>query len=290
MHANRLTGFLFEDHVAHGAFVELGDGLETMLGHRAYSPEVGRLVTEVMGALPLLATHLPSEARISLQFQGQGAMRLLLGQIDHQLRLRAMAKAPAQLHGGFETLLAGGILALMIEPLDGHRPASQAHVPIRGRSLAEALEGYFAQSEQLPTLIRLAAAEGRVNGFLLQRLPLQHAAGDEDSWNRLWHLASTLSAQELLQAPPQTLLKRLFPEDDLRIFEPRAVQVGCRCSDGAVARLLLMLGREEVASIVAEQGRVGVSCEFCGQAYAYSAAQVEELFAAAESEPGATRH
>lgn len=290
MRANRLTGFLLEDHVAHGAFVEIGDGLEAMLGHRAYSPEVARLVTEVMGALPLLATHLRSEARISLQFQGQGAMRLLLGQIDHRLRLRAMAKASAQLHGGFETLLAGGILALMIEPLDADRPASQAQVPIRGRSLAEALEGYFEQSEQLPTLIRLAAAEDRVSGFLLQRLPLQHAAGDEDTWNRLWHLASTLNAQELLQAPPQTLLKRLFPEDDLRIFEPRPVQVGCRCSAGGIARLLLMLGREEVESIVAEQGRVGVSCEFCGQAYAYSAAQVQELFAAAESEPGATRH
>lgn len=288
--ANALTGFLFENHVAHGAFVEIDEGLESMLQHRAYSPDVEALVAQVMAALPLLATHLRNEGRINLQFQGQGAISLLVGQIDHQLQLRAMAKAPAVLEGSFRELMAGGVLALMLEPADSRQPSAQAMVSIDGDSLAESLEGYFARSEQLPTLMRLAYGAGRVHGFLLQRLPLENARGDEDSWRRLWHLASTLGSEELLSQSPRTLVKRLFPEDDLRLLPSREISVSCRCSSDGISRMLLSLGREEVESIVAEQGQVSVTCEFCGREYHFGALQVQVMFAAAAMQPHETRH
>ena len=287
---NRLTGFLFENKVAHGAFVEISEGVAEMLGHRAYSADVRDLIGQAMAAMPLLATHLGFEGRINLQFQGEDAMKLLVAQVDHHLEVRAMAKAPAELQGTFTGLLHGGVLALMLEPHGQNREASQALVPIEGASLAQSLEAYFVQSEQLPTLIRLAADGDRLRGFMLQRLPLEDAQGSEEDWEHVSILAATLKPEELLQADPATLLGRLFAEEELRLFEPRPVNVACRCSRAGIARLLLSLGREECDSIIAEQGRISITCEFCGKDYVFNPVEAAELFVAAGSVPSNTRH
>jgi molecular chaperone Hsp33 len=287
---NRLTGFQFANNVAHGAFVELNEGVAGMLGHRPYSPDVRILLGEAMAAMPLLATHMHFEGRINLQFQGDGGLKLLVAQVDHHLSVRAMAKAPENLRGGFAGLLAGGVLALMLEPNGDKAQPSQALVPIEGDSLAQALETYFSQSEQLPTLVRLAADNDRLRGFLLQRLPLRDAKGGEQDWEHLAILAATLSREELLQADAPTLLHRLFHQEDLRLFEPRPVSVACRCSRAGISRLLLSLGQEEANAILAEQGRIAVTCEFCGREYAFSRSEAAELFAAAGSVPSSTKH
>jgi molecular chaperone Hsp33 len=259
---NRLTGFKFENNVAHGAVVEISMGVDEMLGQRDYAPQVRALISEALAAMPLLATHLRFEGRINLQFQGEGALKMLVAQVDHHLEVRAMAKVVGAAEAGFAGLLHGGVLALMLEPNGEQRAASQATVPIEGESLAESLEGYFNQSEQLPTLIRLAADGERLRGFMLQRLPLEDARGNEEDWERLAILASTLGP----------------------------VQVSCRCARAGISRLLLSLGREECDSILAEQGRISVTCEFCGRDYAFSKEETAELFVAAGSVPSNTRH
>lgn len=305
--SNRVTGFIFENHLAHGAFVEISSGVAEMLEPRHYSPDVRRLISEAVAAMPLLATHLKFEGRINLQFQGDGGkglrsarrgdqvipphMSLLVAQIDHTLKVRAMAKAPPDLAGGFRDLLFGGLLALMLEPdPDSPRQPSQALVMIEGERLSDALEGYFNQSEQLPTLIRLAADGDRVAGFMLQRLPLEDAQGSQEDWEHLQVLASTLDAGELLGTEPATILRRLFGEAPIRLFEPRPVSVACRCSQASIENMLLSLGVDEVQTIVAEQGKVEITCEFCGRQYLFQPADVQALFSAAGARPTQTRH
>ena len=277
---NSLTGFIFENHIAHGAFVELSEGVDEMLGHRHYSPDVQTLIGEAIAAMPLLTTHMRFEGRINLQFQGEGQMKLLVAQINHQLQVRGMAKAPETLSGSFTELLYGGVLSLMMEPdVDSPQPASQALVLIQGGSLAEALEGYFARSEQLPTLIRLASSGERRCGFMLQRLPLEHTQATDDDWEHLLTLAQTLTREELLHVDARSLLRRLFSTEDLRLFEPRPVQVVCRCTRSSVGRMLQSLGRKEVDSIIEEQGRVAVTCEFCGREQIFTPMDIGTLFA-----------
>lgn len=296
---NQLTRFGFEHHVAHGAIVRLDAGVADMLGHRAYAPAVRELLGEVLAAMPLLATHLSFEGRINLQFQGLPATRtiaapqvqLMVGQIDHRLRTRAMAKAPDDVTGSFRELLEGGVLALMLEPADPHRIPSQALVLIQGDRLQDALEGYFAQSEQLPTLIRLASDGDRLAGFILQRLPIESSKGTDDDWEHLRILAATLTDRELLETPEVVLLGRLFADaPEVSVQVPRPVTVGCNCDAAGISRLLIALGREEVDAVLAEQQQVAVTCEFCSREYRFLPDQVRELFAAADSEPGATRH
>jgi len=291
---NLLTGFAFENHVAHGAIVELSSGVAELLDQRAYSDDVRRLVGEAIAAMPLLATHLHDEGRINLQFQGEGAMKLLVAQVDQALNVRAMAKAEAGLSGDFAQLLYGGLLALMMEPVNVPgaelRPASQALVLIEGARLSDALEGYFERSEQLPTLLRLATDNrGRVAGFLLQRLPIEGLQNADIEWEHLQTLASTLTPEELLAADAETILHRLFHAEALRVFEPRAVTVACRCSRAGIARMLLSLGREEVESIIAEQGRVAVTCEFCGREHVFTPLETAELLIPSGTLPSSDR-
>lgn len=288
---NALTGFKFDNHVAHGAFVELGEGVGELLAHRNYGPQLRALIGQAMAAMPLLGLHMRFEGRINLQFQGDGPMKLLVAQIDNALNVRGMAKAPAELSGTFTEMLWDGILSLMIEPdVNSTIPPSQAVVLIEGDSLAQALEGYFDRSEQLPTMFRLVADGDRLRGFMLQRLPLEHAKGTQDDWEHLLTLAATLTDQELLEVSPERLLRRLFVEEDVQLFEPRPVHISCRCSRTSVGRMLQSLGRKEVESIIAEQGKVGVTCEFCGREHVFTPTDVAGLFANLVTPEKETRH
>ena len=121
-------------------------------------------------------------------------------------------------------------------------------------------------------------------------MPLADARGSEEDWEHVSILAATLKPEEMLQADPATLLGRLFAEEEVRVFEPRPVTVACRCSRAGISRLLLSLGREECDSILAEQSRITVTCEFCGKEYVFNAVEAAELFAAAGSVPSNTRH
>ena len=291
---NLLTPFQFNNHIAHGAFVEIAGGVVEMLDQRVYAPRVRALVGEAMAAMPLLATHSRFEGRINLQFQGERGIKLLVAQVTQSgeaaLQVRAMAKAEAQIDGSYAELLGDGVLALMLEPASDLIPSHQAMVPIDGHALSESLEGYFAQSEQLPTLIRLAASRDKLVGFMLQRLPLEHTKANEEHWEHLAILAATLMPDELLVTPPETMMRRLFADEEWHLQTPRPINVACRCSREGISLLLISMGRAEVEQIVAEEGRVAVTCEFCGKQYVYSKSDAATLFAAEGSEQSVLKH
>lgn len=273
-----LTQFLFEGRGARGAVVDIQGGLKEMLGGRPYANDVRKLLGEALAASPLLASHLKFEGRINLQFQGDGPVKLLVTQIDNALKLRGMAKADADAVGDFRSLLGAGILALMLEPHCGQ--TYQAMVSLEGISLAEALENYYAQSEQLPSLIRLAASDDRLCGMMLQRMPGHDTETDDVYWEHLTGLFATLLQSEMLAVTSQTLLYRLFHAESLRTFEPRPVTLACACSRASISVMLLSLGEKELNPLLAERGKVEVTCEFCGRPYIYSEIEVRELLAA----------
>lgn len=286
-----VTPFLFEHRNVRGAWVEIGSGVAGMLGHREYSPDVRRLVGESCAAVALLAAQTAFSGRLSLQFQrGSGPLKLLVAQADAQLNVRGMAKADAGAAGALDQLMAGGLLGITIE---GARGGSdyQALVEVKGASLAQALENYFLQSEQLPTRLCLAGERERLAALLIQRLPARDSDEDDAHWEHLVALFSTLAPAELGHSDPGELMLKLFPGEEVRVFRPRPVQLTCRCSHASISAMLVSLGRKELESILAERGEVEVTCEFCGKAYRYSPSDMQGLFAAVEAKAGAaTRH
>ena len=302
---NRLTEFLLPDLGVRGAIVEFESGVDTMLGSRPYPDDVRRLLAHAVAAMPLLVSHAKFEGRVSLQFQGaeHGPVQLLVAQAEchagrgdelapslPSLRVRGMAKSQHEARGDFTALLGGGQLGLLLEPEHGGQNY-QTLVPIEGARLGDALEFYFEQSEQLPSLLRLAYGNGQIRGLLLQRLPLGENNSSELNWEHVSILFATLEETELAQTPALTVLRRLFHEETLRVFDPQGVQLSCRCSRDGIGAMLLSVGESEVEDHLREHDGFEVTCEFCGREYRFSADQARGLFVSAHMQPSnKTRH
>lgn len=174
-------------------------------------------------------------------------------------------------------------MALTLEPEGMAR--HQGVVPAEGASLAEALERYFARSEQLPTRFWLAADAESAAGLMLQAMP-KGEPPDPDRWRRVEALAATVRGDELLRLDAGALLRRLFHEEPLRLFDPTPVAFRCGCSRERVAELMRGLGRAEVEGVLAAEGEVVAECAFCGRRHRLDAVDVEAVLSGAAPPPG----
>jgi len=285
-----LHRFLFERQPVRGHLVRLDASWRAAIEHHEYPRPVSDALGEAMAASVLMAGALKFEGRLSLQFEGRGALRLMLAQCTHRHALRGVARHDDLPPGASGiALFGGGQLAVTIEQQEGGE-RYQGVVPLEQERLADCLERYFDRSEQLPTRFMLTATPGRAAGMMLQRVAIGDGCGEteqaeaDDAWNRIGLLAATLTPQELLETPSRELLARLFAEDDIRLFEGTPVFFQCSCSRERVAGILQSLGDEELQSLLKERGDVEVRCEFCNRAWRFDAVDVAGLFS-----PGAAQ-
>jgi molecular chaperone Hsp33 len=211
---------------------------------------------------------------VSLQLQGDGPLKLLLIQCTEGQRVRGMASFKPAAES--EPLLGAG---RMVVNLDTGKPNGlfQGIVPLTSSKLDECLEAYFAQSEQLETRMILKTSEQRVAGLLLQVLPGHGEELSADEFEAAAACAATVSAAELTKLPAEELLPKLFTQHAIRLFAPRPVAHDCRCTPERLAGVVRMLGEDEVKSLLAEQGHVELTCEFCNRAFRYDDRQVEAI-------------
>jgi len=295
---DQLQRFMFNAAPVRGEIVALHNTWREVLERRAYPEPIAKLLGEMMAAAALLSANLKFDGALIMQIQGEGPVKMLVVQCNSDLTMRATAKvigdiAPDATLADLVNVNGGGRFAITLDPADkhpGHQPY-QGVVPLSNEvgplsSMAEVLEHYMRHSEQLETRIWLASNADRAVGMLLQKLPgdggiLPHPGEhDSDTWDRVCHLGSTLTQEELLTADTETLLKRLFWQENVRRFEPANTRFLCSCSRAKVGGMLHMLGREEVDSIIEERGHVEIHCEFCNQRYEFDPVDVAQLFAA----------
>ena len=270
-----LHRFLFERLGVRGELVCLDSAFQAVLSRHPYPGAVQRPLGEALACVLLLTATLKFEGKLTLQAQGSGPIRTLVVQGTHEGTVRGLARWHGAVPQGDLTHQFGtGHLALTLEPLRGER--YQGIVPLEGAGVGAAIETYFGHSEQLPTRLWLAVDGARAVGLMLQRLP--GTVEDSDGWNRTVMLADTVEERELLTLPVPQLLRRLFHEEDVRLFESDPVAFRCGCSRGRIAETLRALGRREVDAIVQEQGDVAVTCEFCNRDYRFDAVDATALF------------
>jgi molecular chaperone Hsp33 len=284
---DRQRRFLFEAAPLRGHWVRLSRAWLEAREHQALPVPAMALLGESLAATTLLSASLKFNGTLTLQLVGSsGPVSMLVAQATDTRSVRGVAHVgdvPIAADAGFSDLVTGGRLVVSVEQGAG-APPWQGVVPLDGPSLAACLENYFLVSEQLPTAIVLAADQHFAAGLLLQKLPAPAAegevaaAGTQDLWEEATALLSTLRPAELLSLDPQQLLSSLFGAHDLRLFEGEAVRFACRCDRERVAAMLRGLGREEVDSILAEQGAVTVTCEFCRKPYRFDAVDAAGLF------------
>jgi molecular chaperone Hsp33 len=288
-----LRRFVFERYPFRGQVVHLGHAWAAMMEHHDYPPQVRDTLGEAVAAAALLSSTLKYDGLLSLQLRGEGPMRLMLIECTDGLAMRAVARFSDPPDSRDLRVLSGnGTLAVTVESGEAAN-RYQGIVPLAGASMSDCLRAYFEHSEQLPTRLWLRADGSSASGLLLQRLPVtsrpagvtESGAGGvtedeiEDAWRRVQLVADTVTADELARLDDRDLLRRLFAEDDVRMFQSAPVFFRCRCSRERVANMLRSLGRAEVDSVLEEFGQVEVRCEFCSRAYRFDAVDCAVLFA-----------
>jgi molecular chaperone Hsp33 len=271
-----LHHFLFEHTPIRGNIAKLDSTFLEALEHQTLPPLIKQTLGELMTASALLISTLKMEGAMILQLQSKGLLKLLVVECNSDLEIRATAKWDGDIQKQtLAELIGDGQFVITLDPKVGE--AYQGIVPIEGNSIASMLENYMLRSQQIDTSIWLSCDAHHAAGLLLQKLPNEHEQ-DVDAWNRVNHLAGTVTGQELQTLPAETLLQRLFHEEDVRLFAPRTIKAFCSCSREGVANMLKLLGKAEAASIIEEQGSIQIHCDFCNQHYVFDEAETEQLF------------
>jgi molecular chaperone Hsp33 len=315
---DELHTFLFEGQPVRGLFVRLARGWPSLLSRRepddAHPPVVRNLLGEMAAAAVLMHANLRYSGTLILQIQGDGPLKLAVVEVNADLSYRATAKIVGDLPSD-PTLTSlvnangQGRCAITLDPMTqapGQQPY-QGVVDLRaGRHdapperMADVLEHYMMQSEQLASRFVLAADDEGAAGLLIQRLPIegvgnlegvareQKGAQDidaDEAFNRAAHLVATVQSQELLRTDVATVMRRLFWQEDLRVFDVRHPSFACRCSRERVRSMLRSLGQVEVESVLAERGDVEIACDFCGVRFRFDPVDVGEMFAKPIDQP-----
>jgi molecular chaperone Hsp33 len=279
MQTDYVQRFLFENLDIRGRLVCLTRAWRRMLDGRDYPEDIAALLGHTTALNVLLGANQKGSGRVTLQVQGSGPVKLLVADCTGELRIRGMAsyEKRKEFEGSERSLLGDGRLSVTLEDLKSGQ-FYQSLVPLEGETLEEIFEHYLSQSEQTTAYLRLKADGGALCGLLLEKLP-QADARDPDGWNRVCHLAETLQLDETRDAQPYDLLTRVFPEELMRVFRLYPVEYHCPYDETKVKDMLLGLGREEVESILAEQGEIVIRNEMCNHEYRFDARAIAELFA-----------
>lgn len=315
--------FLFEGLPVRGVLVRLTDAWAEVLRrraanttHGAYPLPLQHLLGEMTAAAVLMQSSIKFDGALVLQIFGDGPVKLAVVEVQPDLGLRTTATlvgAVAEDASLSQMVNVGnaGRCAITLDP-QNRQPGQQPYqgvVPLFGdqheklEKFSDVIQHYMLQSEQLDTTLVLAADAQVAAGLLIQRLPVTGVGnlagsaqpGNEDDiginehFNRIALLASTLKREELLTLDADSLLHRLFWEEDLRRFAPSSDQPGphfyCTCHRERVGKMLQGLGADEAHSIVQERGLVEVGCDFCGQQYRFDAVDVAQLFSTPDPHP-----
>ena len=288
LYTDAVIGVAIPARNARGRIARLGPVVDEILANHHYPPLLERLLAEALTLTALLGSLLKEpQGQMTLQAQTQGGIIDLLvcdylgGELRGYVRYDRERLADASMSPTLQELLGDGYLAITFDqPVSNER--YQGIVPIEGRDLADAAQSYFAQSEQIPSLVRLAAkkSDGHwiAGGLLLQHLPegedgreRLHTRLDHPDWPHIAILGGSVKAEELTDPglALDDLLWRLFhEEDEVRTLASMPLSRGCRCDPDYVRSVIARFPAEEREAMVGDDGVIRVDCAFCSSTFA----------------------
>jgi len=275
--SDTLQRFLFEQAPVRGGCVQLAATWQAILERHDYPAPVRNLLGQMMAAAVLLSSTLKMKGRLSLQMRGDGPLKFMVVECTNGHFLRGIAQCDEVVPTSFIELMGQGSLVITLEPQES-KERYQSIVNLTGDCLADALGDYLQRSEQLDTHLWLSADGQHAAGLLIQKLPANWTDEEQELWIRVKHLSETIKDQELLTLTQAEIIRRLYHEEDVRVFELEPVCFRCSCSRERVSNMMRSLGYDEIQTILAEQGGVHVACEFCNQKYSFDAVDVKQIF------------
>ena len=279
-----LIRFMFDKMPVRGEYIHLQESFQTIIQQHAYPPSISRLLGEALVAVGLLSASIKFNGRLTVQFQGKGRLKFLLAQCNNQLQMRGLVKWEGEL--SYDELMdafADGILVIMLDSND-QKNRYQGIVSWRGHSLAESLEGYFKESEQLATKLWLSVNDTTAVGLLLQAMPGSSDAPAFENeiigshWSRATGLAEQIQPDDLLTLDYTELLTKVYPHDEIRVFPPAPVMFHCTCTRKRGEDAIYILGKEEAEAELNDKQMITVTCDFCNKEYVFDRVDVAEIF------------
>jgi molecular chaperone Hsp33 len=282
-----VAAFQIENWPVRGRIVRLGAAVDEILTRHDYPEPVANLLGEACALAALVGSSLKFDGKLILQAQGDGPVAYVVADYDTAGSLRGYCRYDAErvaaasqgfARPGAQTLLGKGVFIMTIDQgpdLERH----QGITSVEGETLALCAEHYFAQSEQVPTRVRLAVGavdtgrgpSWRAGGAMIQNVAEDDARGATlDAWERAQALFGTTADDELIdpEIPADRLLYRLFNEDGVRLFSPKPLKAFCRCSEERIMGVLRSFPPEErVEMVEADTGKIRVTCEYCSRVY-----------------------
>ncbi|WP_399423979.1 Hsp33 family molecular chaperone HslO [Vibrio campbellii] len=283
---NVLNRYLFEDLSVRGELVQLDEAYQRIISSKEYPAALQKLLGELLVSTTLLTATLKFEGSITIQLQGDGPVSLAVINGDHDQKIRGVARWEGDIadDASLHDMMGKGYLVITIEPKKGER--YQGVVGLEGETLADVIEGYFANSEQLKTRlwIRTGEHEGKAHaaGMMIQVMP--DGTGTPEDFEHLEQLTATVKNEELFTLPANELLYRLYNQDSVRLYEPQPVEFYCGCSRERSGAAIITVERAEINDILAEEGSVSLHCDYCGTSYSFDEAEITELYAQAAPE------
>ncbi|MFZ1872767.1 MAG: Hsp33 family molecular chaperone HslO [Chania sp.] len=277
---DQLHRYLFENYAVRGELVTVNETYQQILTNHDYPAPVQQLLGELLVATSLLTATLKFDGDITVQLQGDGPLKLAVINGNNRQEMRGVARVEGPIVEGntLHQMLGNGIMVITISPTEGER--YQGVVGLEGETLAACLEGYFRQSEQLPTrlFIRTGESSGKpvASGMLLQVLPAQD--GNADDFDHLVQLTATIKNEELFNLPANEVLYRLYHQEEVTLYEPQDVTFRCTCSRQRCADALITLPAEEVTNMLEQDGNIDMHCDYCGNHYLFDAVDIAALY------------
>jgi molecular chaperone Hsp33 len=273
--------FLLQGLGVRGRLVRLVKTSTTVLGYHAYPEPVAELLGETLALTAGLAHFLDFDGKFIVQTSGDGAVKMLVADItpDGGMRGYAQCVAPVPVAPAvLQSLTGKGYLAFTADALGETRERYQGIVALEGNNLAEAIQHYFNQSEQLPTRVILAAKHEAANAWrsaalILQKLPSGDNQADDAqaAWEEAQVFLDTLSSAELLDSgiAAERLLYRLFAGNDVRVFEAAPLHATCRCTNERLQSILMNLPSDDREGLFDEAQNIVMNCEFCNKNFSF---------------------
>ena len=280
MQQDLLHRYLFNELDVRGELVQIENAYNEMIADHNYPDPVKALLGELLVATCLLTATLKFEGEIAVQLQGDGPVKYAVINGDDKQNMRGIARLQSEIAGTtVKELIGQGYMVITITPEKGER--YQGIVPLEHDTLSECIESYFEQSEQLKTRLWFATdtTEGSAKacGLFLQVLPVDKQKSIED-FAHLEALSNTIKNEELLHLDANTVLTRLYHEDNPRVFEPQAIKFKCGCSRDKTITALVNIGQEELLKDVAEKGTVNINCHYCLKEYVFNEQDIKSIF------------
>ncbi|WP_416306903.1 Hsp33 family molecular chaperone HslO [Neptunicella sp. SCSIO 80796] len=277
--SDQLYRYLFRQADVRGEIVQLQDSFKAIIGDHQYPLPIQRLLGELLAATSLLTATLKFEGDIAVQLQSEGVIKYIVVNGTNEQKMRGIARWQGEVpEGNFSQLFEKGILAITITPKEGER--YQGIVALDKPSLAECLQAYFLQSEQLLTKVilhtRIDSSSVCAGGMLLQALPASDQ-NDPAQFEHLGQLTDTITADELFDLSAQDVLYRLYHQEEVELYPPQSVVFSCGCSKTRSATALTSVDKQELLDIVTQEGFVAMHCQYCNTEYRFDAIDIEAI-------------